>query len=218
MKVYDRAYFDHWYRKKRIRQSRAVLARKIALAVALAEHALGRTLRSVLDVGCGEMPWREELRLVRPRARWQGVDPSDYVVSQFGKSHKVCRGSWGELSRLRLGRPFDLVVCCDVLHYLDENEIRSGLATLEDLLGGVAYLEAFTAEDDPTGDLEGFHVRPASFYRRLFRAYGLVPCGPSAWMLEETRENAAALDRLEPERERVVSISLHPRRRKSSPS
>lgn len=214
MKVYDSAYFDHWYRKKRIRQSRVSLARKAALAVALAEHALGRTIRSVLDVGCGEGPWRPEIRLLRPRSRWLGVDPSDYVVTRFGKSHNVKRGSWGALGRLGLGGPFDLVVCCDVLHYLEEPELRAGLSALGDLLGGVAYLELFTTEDDPVGDLEGFHLRPASFYRRLFRAYGLVPCGPSAWLLEETRENAPALDRLEPERERVVSISIHPRQRR----
>lgn len=51
-KLYDRAYFDRWYRSGGIGGA-ARLARKVALAVATAEYHLERPLRSVLDIGCG---------------------------------------------------------------------------------------------------------------------------------------------------------------------
>ncbi|HSX60962.1 MAG TPA: methyltransferase, partial [Tahibacter sp.] len=48
-KVYDRAYFDKWYRDDQHRViSREVLARKVAMAVAMAEYYLGRPIRNVL--------------------------------------------------------------------------------------------------------------------------------------------------------------------------
>ena len=53
MKRYDRAYFDHWYRGERVRP-RAELERRVRLALAAAEYALGRPVRRALDVGCGE--------------------------------------------------------------------------------------------------------------------------------------------------------------------
>ena len=52
-KIYDRDYFDRWYRERPV-LSRQRLARKVALAVATAEYHLERPIRSVLDVGCGE--------------------------------------------------------------------------------------------------------------------------------------------------------------------
>ena len=66
-KVYDRAYFEKWYRHPRHAVgSKQELARKVALAVAVAEYYLGRPVDSVLDVGCGEAPWRAPLLALRP--------------------------------------------------------------------------------------------------------------------------------------------------------
>ena len=59
-KRYDRAYFDRWYRHGGIGGARR-LARKVALAVATAEYHLERPVRTVLDIGCGEGPWRAPL-------------------------------------------------------------------------------------------------------------------------------------------------------------
>ena len=73
-KVYDRAYFDRWYRARKSRiESPAALRRRVALAVAMAERFLGRPIRSALDVGCGEARWRAELLLLRPKLFYQGV-------------------------------------------------------------------------------------------------------------------------------------------------
>ena len=48
-KLYDRAYFEHWYHDRDTRiLMRGSLERKVALAVAAAEFVMGRKIRSVL--------------------------------------------------------------------------------------------------------------------------------------------------------------------------
>lgn len=197
-KSYDREYFDHWYRKQKIRD-RGEVCRQVHFAVALTELLLGRTIRNVLDIGCGEGRWRDELRLLRPRIRYQGVDPSDYIVNEFGKSHGVKKGSFGELGGLRLSGTglsghYDLVVCCDVLHYVPDDEVRAGLDAFEDLLFGVAYLDVFTSADDIIGDKDGFQPRSPGWYRRAFRAAGLVRCGPHAYATGSLAEQMGTLE------------------------
>ena len=81
-KVYDQAYFDRWYRGKQAHDDKAI-ARKVALSVAMAEYHLGRSVRSVLDIGCGEAPWRKHLLKLRPTLHYQGVDASEYAVRRF---------------------------------------------------------------------------------------------------------------------------------------
>jgi SAM-dependent methyltransferase len=177
-KRYDRDYFDRWYRRSRLGLGRVeFVRRKVALAVAAAEYVLQRPLRSVLDVGCGEAPWRAPLRRLRPGVRYLGVDSSEYVVRRFGKRRNIRRGSLRELDRMRLGGPFDLVVCSDVLHYVATADVRRGLRALKRTTRGILFIEAFTAGDDLEGDDHEFQRRSLRTYRRLFRRAGLIPLG-----------------------------------------
>jgi SAM-dependent methyltransferase len=177
-KQYDRAYFDRWYRDPRWAVVRRdVLTRRVRLAVAAAEYLLERPVRTVLDVGCGEAPWRALLRRMRPGVRYTGVDSSAYVVGRYGASRDIRRGSLGSLGRLDLDPPYDLIVCSDVLHYVATDEARRGLKAIARLLGGVAFIELFAREDATEGDQEDLQPRPAATYRRLFREAGLIPLG-----------------------------------------
>jgi len=195
-KAYDRSYFDRWYRDPARRiASGAALRRKVAMAVAVAEHFLGRTVRTVLDVGCGEGAWRAPLRAQRPGVSYLGLDSSPYTVRRYSRSRNVRPGAFRELGALRFERPFDLVVCADVLHYVPAADVAPGLAGLAALCGGLAYLEVMPREDDPEGDLHGFLRRPASWYRRRFVRAGLVACGPHLFLSPSLSSSAAALER-----------------------
>src|SRR5687767_7668978 len=89
-KTYDERYFDRWYRDPRSRVvTPAVIARKTRMVIGVAEYFLGRAARSVLDVGCGEGDWYRALRRVRPRIRYLGIDPSEYVVERFGARRNI---------------------------------------------------------------------------------------------------------------------------------
>ncbi|HRQ66564.1 MAG TPA: class I SAM-dependent methyltransferase, partial [Xanthomonadaceae bacterium] len=81
-KVYDRAYFDRWYRGSDRVGRGGTLARKVALAVAVAEYHLARPIASVLDIGCGEGAWRAPLLQLRPRIDYLGLDSSEYAVAR----------------------------------------------------------------------------------------------------------------------------------------
>ncbi len=196
IKKYDRTYFDRWYRGRcRIGPADQV-RRKVSLAVSVTEYFLRRTLRNVADIGCGEAPWLDHLREMRPQVRYVGFDPSDYVIQRFGASHNVLRGSFGELGSLGIRERFDLVVCADVLHYLPDDEIRRGFPVLVRWMRGVAFLEVLTREDEMVGDTFGLIRRPAAWYRDLFTASGLFPAGPYMWLGPKLASDAASLERL----------------------
>lgn len=194
-KRYDRAYFDRWYRDPRRRIEPAVdLRRRVAMAVSITERFLGRAIRTALDVGCGEGRWRAELRRLRPRVAYLGVEPSQYAVERFGRRRNLIRGGFGELPELDLGGPFDLVVCADVLHYVDDAELERGLPALAAVVGGAAYLEVLTAEDPVEGDRRALRLRPAAAYRAALRRLGLAPVGCHVWLCRELAERAAELE------------------------
>lgn len=194
-KAYDRQYFDRWYRESRDAPAQArALPRRVRLAVAAAEYLLERPIRSVLDVGCGEGRWRPLLLRVRPRIRYLGIDSSPYVVGRYGRRRNVRFGRFGELGRLGLKGRFDLIVCSDVLHYVPLAEARSGLRAIERLLGGVAFLELFTGEDDTVGDDEGFVPRSRSAYLRLVRAAGLIHLGIHCYAGRALRDRLLSLE------------------------
>jgi SAM-dependent methyltransferase len=194
-KVYDRHYFDKWYRHPRHAVgSRHELRRKVALTVAVAEYYLGRPVRNVLDVGCGEGIWRAPLRAVRPGIDYLGLDSSEYAVTRYGKSRNLRLATFGQLERLRFDRPFDLIVCTDVLHYVRTPELKRGLRGIAEMLDGVAFLELFTSQDAPAGDKRGFIPRSPKWYRSTFAQSGLIACGTHCYIGPRLKGCVAALE------------------------
>ena len=197
-KQYDRDYFERWYRDAALRREAiggaARLARKVAMAVATAEYWLERPIRSVLDVGCGEGAWQPVLKKLRPKASYLGFDSSEYAVERFGRRRGLHLAAFGDFAMLRPCDPVDLLVCSDVLHYLDARELDAGLPGLAELCGGVAFLETFTREDAIDGDTAGFRRRPGRFYRERFARAGFAPLGSHLWLAPGRRDEAATLE------------------------
>ncbi|MDQ3617564.1 MAG: class I SAM-dependent methyltransferase [Pseudomonadota bacterium] len=197
-KQYDAAYFNRWYRDPALRTQAiggtARLARKVAIAVSTAEYHLERPIRSVLDIGCGEGAWRAPLLKLRPKLRYLGFDSSEYAITRFGARRNLHRARFGDFRHLRPCPPVDLLVCSDVLHYLDPRELDLGLPALAELCGGVAFLETFAREDGIDGDAHEFKQRPAQFYRQRFERIGLAPLGSHLWLSPGLHEGAAALE------------------------
>jgi SAM-dependent methyltransferase len=196
-KTYDQAYFDKWYRSAdHAVRSRGDLQRKVAMVLGQAEFYLGHPVRNVLDVGCGEAPWRAVLRKLRPGIEYRGLEASEYAVGRYGRSRNIGYARFGQLAELRFDTRFDLIVCTDVLHYLKPAEIRAGLTGIGEMLEGLAFLELFTREDDPGGDREGFFKRPARFYREAFNEVGLMPVGSQCYAGPRLARHVTSLERL----------------------
>lgn len=195
-KSYDEAYYRRWYHDPERRVIKpAAVARKVHLVMGIAESLLERPIRSVLDVGCGEAPWRAHLLRARPGVRYVGVESSEYAVRRFGRSRGIVQGSFGSLGALGLEGPFDLVVVCDVLHYVPDRELGPGLRAISALLGGVSYLEAYTTDDEIEGDRAGWHHRSAQAYLRHFGRAGLRHVGMHCYAGPQLAANTVALER-----------------------
>jgi SAM-dependent methyltransferase len=196
IKQYDRAYFDRWYRDPKRRVITPVpLARRAAWSIATAEYVLERPLRSVLDVGCGEGHWAPAIHRLRPGARYTGVDPSPYVVSRYGTRRHIVCGTIGALDALPLDGPFDLVVCCAMLNYLNPPDITRGLRQIGGQLAGVAHIELFTRGDPVEGDFHGWRWYARPWAQRALRRAGLVPIGLHCYVGRERARELCALER-----------------------
>ena len=199
VKRYDQAYFDRWYRDPASRLwTEAAVERKVRMVVGIAEHLLDGPVRSVLDVGCGEGSWQRVLKRLRPAARYRGIDSSEYVVRRFGRRRHIVHGEMARLEATRIRGYYDLVVCCDVLHYVPTADVRRGLAFMMERAGALAYLEAYAWGDTVDGDHRQFQRRGAATYRRLFREAGFSPiglhCYVPTWKLGDlTRLESSAL-------------------------
>ena len=194
-KTYDASYFARWYRQPRTRvHTPESIRRKVRMVVGIAEYFLRREIRTVLDIGAGEGTWRVELRRIRPNLRYRGVDPSTYVVQRFGKRRNITLGRFEDLPSLRLGGPFDLIVCADVMQYVNDTALPAGVTRISELLRGVAFLEAYTSGDEMEGDLEGWHQRTRESYLETFASAGLIGCGLHCYTTPALAERAVQLE------------------------
>jgi SAM-dependent methyltransferase len=156
---YRRFYVDP---KTRV-VTRAEMARRADLLAAFVRHGELK-LRSILDVGCGLGLMRQQLLRHFPQARYTGLEVSDYLCRKHG---------WvqGSAATYRSDRPFDLVVCYDVLQYLDAREAADAIRNLGTLCRGVLHFGVLTREDwdrycDRRRTDRSVSIRPANWYRR----------------------------------------------------
>ncbi|MGI8546182.1 MAG: class I SAM-dependent DNA methyltransferase [Gemmatimonadaceae bacterium] len=197
VKRFDESYFEKWYRHPDHRVGTAAdLARTVRFAVSAAEYLLARPIRTVLDVGAGEGRWAPVVHHLRPRAAYQGVEPSAYALERYGRRRNITRGTTDDLDDLFPGRTFDLVVCCSVLNYLARDSMTRALTQIARHIGGLAYLEIFTSVDDVEGDRNGWHTETPLRYRKLLQSAGLIQCGLHCYIPANRAETVVALERL----------------------
>lgn len=195
-KIYDAQYFECWYRKSDVGVGRSeFVGRKVRLAVAAAEYLLGYKIKSVLDVGCGEGPWRAHLKKLRPGVRYAGMDASEYAVNRYGRARDIRLGTVGALAAAGFKGKHDLLVCADVLHYVPTPEVCTGLAAMHALCVGVAFIEAFTNADAIDGDRAAFQKRTPAQYRALFADAGFTPVGLHLYATLDVARTLVALER-----------------------
>jgi predicted TPR repeat methyltransferase len=139
------------------------MARRADLVAAFVRHGELK-VRSILDVGCGLGLMRNRLLGHFPKARYTGVEVSDYLCQKHG---------WvqGSIATFDPGRAYDLVICYDVMQYLTAREAAAGLRNLASLCQGVLHFGALTKEDwelycDKRRTDRNVHVRPGIWYRR----------------------------------------------------
>ena len=175
---FDKDYYQRFYFDPRTAVvSRAEMNARAHLISAYAEH-IGLPVRRMLDAGCGIGLLRKPLQRAFPRATYTGLEYSEYLCKRYGWQQ-------GSLSTYAAD-PFDLVVCYDVLQYLDDYTATRALANLARLCRGVLYLSALTERDwrencDRTRTDREVHLRSAEWYGKRLRRY-FKPSGVGFWV------------------------------------
>jgi SAM-dependent methyltransferase len=174
MSAFGAEFFRRFYFNPSTRvTSAAEMQDRAALILAALRHAR-IPVRRILDAGCGVGLLRRAFAKLAPRICYTGLEQSEYLCKRYG---------WvqGSLVDYRARAPFDLVICYDVLQYLNDRESQRALANLSRLTRSALYFSALTREDwrancDKGRTDRAVRLRTGAWYakrlRRHFRYLG----------------------------------------------
>jgi trans-aconitate methyltransferase len=164
---FDSAYFRKYYLSASTRVTTpAEMRGRAQLIAAILRHARV-PVRKILDAGCGIGLLRKAFAAALPGARYAGLEASDYLCARYGWTK-------GSVVDFQPRIPGDLVVCYDVLQYLDDRDAARAIANLAKLSRAAVYVSALTREDwrdncDQSRTDRAVHLRPGEWYRRRLR-------------------------------------------------
>ena len=191
-RVFDKAYYDRFYRDPDTSVATEDSTGRLGAFVCAYLDHLGIEVRNVLDLGCGLGAWRDVIARHYPKARYTGVEISDYLC----KTHGWEKGSAADY---RSRRRFDLVICQGVLQYLPDREARAAMDNFARLSRGALFLEVLTREDweencDQSVTDSECYLREAQWYaRRLGRNF--TSCGGGVHLSDDFEHYVYALDK-----------------------
>lgn len=175
-RIFDPEYYRRYYYDARTAvTTRREMQARARLIAAFTEH-VGLPVRRMLDAGCGTGMLRAPLARSLPKAQYVGLDTSEYLCRRYGWES-------ARLEEYRPARPFDLVICYDVLQYLEAQAAARALANFARLCRGVLYFSALTHRDwrcncDQARTDPHVRLRTGRWYRlRLQRNFREVGAG-----------------------------------------
>ena len=171
---FDEAFFERYYGDPETRVADDSDAERLAALIAGIVDYTEIRVRRILDAGCGVGLLRAPLLARFPQATYTGLEYSEFLCRKFGWEQ-------GSLADFESRTPFDLVVCHDVLQYLDDREAAQAITNLAKWCRGALYLEALTSLDwrqnvDRSRTDGNVHLRSGAWYRaqldKHFKACG----------------------------------------------
>ena len=176
---FDHEYYRRYYYDPRTAvTTRREMQARARLIAAFTEH-VSLPVRRVLDAGCGTGLLRAPLRRLLPRAEYVSLETSAYLCSRYGWEQ-------GRIEEYRSTAAFDLVICYDVLQYLDAAAAARALSNFGRLCRGVLYFTALTRFDwehncDRSRTDSRVHLRSARWYRSHLR-HSFNEAGAGFWV------------------------------------
>ena len=173
---FDEAYYQRFYRDPRTAVTSRAEMRSRADLIAACVNYLGLPVKRILDAGCGVGLMRAPLLRRLPRARYTGLEFSEYLCRRYGWQQ-------GTLQTLTTRARYELVICYDVLQYLNTADAREAIARLGKVCRGALYFGALTRGDwrencDQSRTQRTPWMRSAAWYRReLARDFESLGCG-----------------------------------------
>lgn len=169
---FDSAYYQRFYENSDTAIVNADEARReVSFVIAFCDY-IGLAVTRFADVGAGTGWWARE---------FAKQYPTRTVIETFDSSRSAC-GLYGHrctaVQRLPARRA-DLVICRDVLRYVEDADIDEALARLVRMCRGVLYVHAISSDDDideDASDMQGV-FRTTWFYRDRLLGAGMIDCG-----------------------------------------
>jgi trans-aconitate methyltransferase len=162
-------YFRKYYLDRKTRVVTAAEMRARANLILAILRQVQVPVRRILDAGCGIGLLQAPFAQLAPRARYTGLEHSDYLCAKYGWKQ-------GSVTDHVAAKPYDLVVCYDVLQYLNDRDAAAAVANLGRLSRAAIYVSALTREDwlhncDRSRTDRAVHLRPAGWYRRRLQRH-----------------------------------------------
>jgi trans-aconitate methyltransferase len=171
MRAFDKRYYDRFYGRKRPRRRELDDTRRLCDFVCAYMRHIEQPVRSVIDVGCGLGLWRDALHAHFPKARYHGVEYSEYLCEEYGWEH-------GSVVDYAPQKPAELVICQDTVQYLPDRQASEAIRNLARMTHGALYFSAPTNVDwaenvDSSISDADVYKRPANWYRRRLQRHFL---------------------------------------------
>lgn len=169
--AFDASYYKRYYEARSTSVVTPAEARaEVAFVLAFCAHAK-LEIKRFTDVGAGTGWWAREFRKQQPHGLIETFDASKVAADKYG--HRLAR-----VEKLS-GPQADLVVCRDVLRYLDDGAAKEAIKRLGVKCRGVLYLHVLTRDDDvdeKMSDMTG-KLRSAKWYLRQLATAGFRNAG-----------------------------------------
>ncbi len=166
---FDAAYYRRFYLTPATRAMSREQTETRGTLIAAHLKQLDIPMTRILDVGCGLGWYERPLCKAFPKATYTGTEISEYLCKTKG---------WirGSIVELKLRDRYDLVICSDVVQYLNAAEARRAISNLAKWCRGALYFHAPTIRDwrdnvDPSGTDTEVHLRSGTWYRKALREH-----------------------------------------------
>ena len=191
--TFDAQYYRRFYEDPATRAASVHDATRQARFIAAYLRHLELPVTCIVDVGCGLGRLLRALGRQFPKASTLGVEVSEHLCAQHGWTHSAA-------AEFSAPTPFDLVVCHDVVQYLDDGEAVRAIANLARLCRGALVFGVLTREDwdqncDRSRTDAEVHLRAARWYRRRL-ARSFVNVGGGVYLKRPVRVTVWSLDQL----------------------
>jgi len=191
---FDQRFFERYYLDDATAVVLTEEVRRLAKFVMAYLDFMGIEVETVLDAACGVGHWKRALRRINGRIEYKGIDASEFLCHEYGWQQSTIAG-------FRSRHKFDLVICQDVLQYLDGKEVRASVDNLARLCRGALYVDVPTREDFTEKTLElsntdrDIHVRSVRWYRRILGKH-FTSAGGGVFVPNRDRATLLALERM----------------------
>ena len=163
--AFDKTYFNRYYFDEKTRIADRAYFDRLARFLGAYLAFLDCRIKHILDAGCGPGFLHRGLRRAFPGAHIDAIDISEYVCSKFG---------WqcSSIEDYDAKRRYDLVICHDVMQYLDRPRAMRALEKLGKLTRGALYFSVLTREDWDSNCDQGLtdgatYRRSSDWYRKI---------------------------------------------------